>query len=151
MRRDTDIRGPGETYTEKNWESFGPKASEVSYEALMRGINSQPQNNPPLPMYDGKGFRYGYENFYARGRDRRFFVKPIRTEHGARPVLPNTAYIPPDSAYDKSRQLWSSLASTIDRRQKRPMLRQTPPPIGDTIMEDGRYTGDEDASVIGVF
>ena len=150
MRRDTDVQGPGETYRESKWKGFGPEASSISHEARMRGINSQAQNNPPLAMYDGEGFRRGFLSFFMRGRDRRFLVKPIRTEHGSRPVYPNTAYIPPESSYDQNRPLGSSLASAVDRRIKRPMLRQTPPPLGDTIMEDSNV-GDGSESIIGVF
>jgi hypothetical protein len=151
MRKDQHIRGPGETYEEKRWEDFGPKASEVSYEALMRGINSQPQNNPPLAMYDGKGFRYGYQDFLIRGRDRRFLAKQVRMHHGTRAVYPNTAYIPPDVAYDKRVPSWGSLASAIDKRIKRPMMRRSPTPLGDTIAEDGTSSPEDASSVIGVF
>lgn len=151
MRKDTDVKGPGETYREEHWKGFGPEAGSVSYTALIRGINSRPENNPPLAMYDGDGFRYGFWEFLFRGRDRKFLVKPLRTEHGARPVYPNTAAIPPESAYKQDVPLWANLASSISKRTKRPMMRISPPPLGDVYMEDGNETADDSLSIIGVF
>jgi hypothetical protein len=102
-------------------------------------------------MYGGEGYSRGHEEFLIRGRDRDFLVKPMRTEHGTRAIFPNTAHMPPDSAYDKRRPSWASVAKMIDTRIKTPMLRRTPESISDTIIEDGVYTPQDDQSIIGVF
>lgn len=150
-RRGAEMRGPGETYTREVWKDFGPEASAISQEVIYRGINSHPQNNPPLEMYDGDGFRYGFQDFATRGRDRRFLSRVIRSEHGARAVYPNTAHIPPPSADDRTAPLWRSLARNVLQVEKRPTIPRTPPALSDVLAEDGGPAAGQDESIIGVF
>lgn len=149
--RGAEMRGPGETYTRQVWKDFGPEASAISAEVIYRGINSHPENNPGLEMYDGDGFRYGFQDSATRGRDRKWLAREMRAEHGARAVYPNTTYIPPASADDRDVPLWRSLARNLPHLEKRPMIARTPPPIGDVVADDGGPSAGDADSVIGVF
>jgi hypothetical protein len=142
------IRGPGETYGFVSVPSFAPDNMQPTDENLRRGINSNPMNNPPLEMYDGKGFRYGTWEFAERGRLRALLSRVIRTDHGLRPLFPNTAYAPPARKDLRDVPLWASLARNVLQTEKRPMVRRTPPSIGEVLAEDGGPTIGDDASII---
>jgi len=136
------IRGPGETYDYAITEAFGPAGMEPTNEQLRRGINADPINNPtvdPLngaPLYDGKGFRYGIIETATRGRNRQFLAKNIRTDHGVRAVWPNTAYQASKARQLPGQPLFRSLSRNIMTTVKRPMLRTSPTPIGDVVVDD---------------
>ncbi len=146
-----DIRGPGETYGYQSVSSFRPENMQPTEEALRRGINSHPQNNPPLEMYGGEGFRIGTWEFAERGRLRDYLSRVLRSDHGIRPLRPNTVYAPPASADDRAVPLWASLARSILQTEKRPMVRRSPPPIGEVLAEDGGPSPADADSIVGAF
>lgn len=137
-----NVRGPGESYEYSVVDAFGPAGMTPTDENLRRGINADPINNPtvdPLngaPLYDGKGFRYGVIENAVRGRNRAFLGRVIRTDHGFRAVYPNTAYQASVTRQSRNQPIFSSLARNILTTTKRPMLRQSPTPIGDTLLDD---------------
>jgi hypothetical protein len=137
-----NVRGPGETYDYKITDGFGPSGMVPTDENLRRGINADPINNPtvdPLngaPLYDGKGFRYGIFEDATRGRNRKFLGRVIRLDHGVRAVYPNTAYQASVSRQVRDQPIFRSLSRNILMTTKRPMLRQAPTPIGDTLLDD---------------
>lgn len=137
-----NVRGPGESYERMVVDAWGPRGMTPTDENLRRGINADPLNNPtvdPLngaPLYDGKGFRYGVFEDAVRGRNRKFLGRVIRTDHGVRAVYPNTAFQASVTRQHRSTPLFASLARNILTTTKRPMLRQAPTPIGDTILDD---------------
>lgn len=143
------IVGPEETYGKTVVSSFGPDNMQPTYEQLSRGVNSNPINNPPLVMYDGKGFRYGTWEFSERGRLRRFLSRVVREDHGTHPLRPNTVYVPPGPHYLRDVPLWKSFARMIEKVEKRPMIRRTPPGIGEVIVDDGGPGAGPDDSIIG--
>jgi hypothetical protein len=145
------IRGPNETYRQQSVTSFRPENMQPTDENLRRGVNSHPMNNPPLEMYDGEGFRIGTWDFAERGRLRQYLSRVLRSDHGIRPVSPNTTYVPPERADVREVPLWSSLARSILQTEKRPMLRRAPPSIGETLIEDGGPSPDDAASIVGAF
>ncbi len=142
------IKGPGERYEARQWEDFGPENMQVTEEALRQGTNSAPQNNPPLEMYFGKGFRYGTREFYERGRNRKYLSRVIRTDHGVHPLRPNTAHVPPPSHYERAVPLWKSFARMVDKVEKKTMIRRTPPAIGEVVVDDGGPSPEDAFSVI---
>lgn len=137
-----NVRGPHETYEYTVMDGFGPRGMTPTDENLRRGINADPINNPtvdPLngaPLYDGKGFRYGVIENAVRGRNRSFLGRQLRSDHGVRAIFPNTAYQPSVSRQLRDQPIFRSLARNIITTTKRPMLRQAPTPIGDTLLDD---------------
>lgn len=154
-----NVRGPGESYEYTVTEAFGPRGMEPTDENLRRGINADPINNPtvdPLngaPLYDGKGFRYGVIEFAVRGRNRRHLAKNVRTDHGVRAVYPNTAHQASVTRQFPATPLFASLARNILTTTKKPMLREAPTPIGDTILDDtpNPPAGMDDSVMEGLF
>lgn len=136
-----NVRGPGETYDYSVVKAFGPNGMTPTNENLRRGINSDPINNPtvdPLngaPLYDGDGFRYGVIENATRGRNRKFFAKQVRDDHGIRAVFPNTSYQAHQSRSLRDQPIYRSFARNILTTTKRPMVRTAPPPIDDTITD----------------
>ena len=102
-----------------------------------RGLNGSAVNNPPLEMYGGQGFRRGWvEQSWV---DRKMY-DPTRT-HDERMVLANTA------AYERNAPAvqdagpynspFDSLARIITDVRQRPTMRRQPPPIVESITDDG--------------
>ncbi len=105
--------------------SYGP-----SDEALKRGLNSLPENNP-------EGFRRGWvEQQFV---DRKMY-DPERV-HDRRLVQPNVATVgtnqpvPADAGPYNSP--FASLARILTSVNQRPMVRREPPPISESVVTDG--------------
>lgn len=140
-----------EIYSRPIWDGYGSSASDVTEEALRRGINAEPQNNPPLEMYDGEGWRRGNYQFDDGARNRKMGVRIIQS-HDARWFMENLAYAPTDQPAphpaNPTTSPFSSLGRAIKRVQQQPMLRRMPESPSETVMTDG--TEEENTvSVIG--
>lgn len=120
------LQSHDERYLHSRFEGLGE--SPVPTEALRRGLNGDPINNPD-------GFRRGYvdQNFV----DRKMY-DPVRV-HDRRLNLPNTA----DIVHDQPGQPvpWGNpfpgLARAITTVNQRPMIRREPPPISESVTTDG--------------
>lgn len=114
--------------------------SHIDEVALRRGLNADPQNNPPQSSYLGEGFRRGN---YFQWVTRRKFSPPWR-RHSFRVVLPQTAYVggdaPPPDHGNQYTSPFSSMARNIRNINARPQLRRTPSPVDETVMTDGTET-----------
>jgi hypothetical protein len=144
-----------EAYGEEVHEGYGADASFVSEEALRRGINAEPQNNPGLEMYDGEGWRRGVYRWPDGARNRKMQSRVIRTTHDMKAITPNTAYAPPNVAAVKNaspnNSPFSSLSRVIQRVQSQPMLRRTPPASTELVYDDGTSSADEESIIGGGF
>lgn len=106
----------------------GLEGTSVAPVALVRGLNSDPANNP-------EGFRRGWvEQTFT---DRRMY-DPERT-HDRRLLTPNTAYVETDQAAipGTSGSPFSTLARSITNVNQRPMLRREPVSMSQSIETDG--------------
>lgn len=120
------LQSHDERYLSTRFE--GIQSSPVPTEALRRGLNADPINNPD-------GFRFGWVEQHTV--DRKMY-DPERI-HDRRLNLPNTA----DLVSDQPGQpvSWgnpfSAMARAITNVNQRPMIRREPRPIDDSIIDDG--------------
>lgn len=120
------LQAHDERYLSSRFEGIGE--SPVATEALRRGLNGDPLNNP-------EGFRRGYvdQNFV----DRKLY-DPVRI-HDRRLNLPNTA----DVVTDQPGQPvpwgnpFNGLARAITNVNQKPMIRRQPQPIDVSEVSDG--------------
>ena len=118
-----------ERYDGARIEGFGPEASEVTETALRRGKNADEQNNPPLSMYQGRGFRYGWtEQSWV---DRKLVGQGLNPRvYDARVLTPNLAWTdtnaPPPEEGNPYTSPFPSLARGIQILAQRAQLRRTP-------------------------
>lgn len=106
----------------------GLAGTSVAPVALVRGLNSDPENNP-------EGFRRGWvEQTFT---DRRMY-DPERT-HDRRLLTPNVAYTESNQAAvpGTSGSPFDTLARSIKNVNQRPMLRREPVSISQSIEDDG--------------
>lgn len=120
-------------YMESTWEGNGSPAPPP--EAVQRGINSLPQNNPHIDGYNG-GFRRGL-------RTRRFVDRKNRIDpraYTAQQLLAREIKVP----YNQPAQngTWgrtspfASLARNLSTVGQSPALFRSPPSLTDTIIAD---------------
>ncbi len=115
-----------ERYLSSRFEGLGE--SPIPTEALRRGLNGDPLNNP-------EGFRRGWvEQFLV---DRKLY-DPQRV-HDRRMVRPNTADVVTDQPSQPATfgNPFSGLARAMTSISQRPMVRREPPPIDESILTDG--------------
>lgn len=106
----------------------GVSGTSVAPVALVRGLNSDPANNP-------EGFRRGWvEQSFV---DRKFY-EGERT-HDRRLLTPNTAYVETDQApvAGTSGSPFSTLAKSLKTISQKPQMRREPPAMSDSVMVDG--------------
>lgn len=137
------------------FESFGPVGDLIPTIAGGggRGLNGLTVNNPPDDSYQGRGYRYGWvEQTWV---DRKMY-DPTRV-HDERLNLPNVADFetnnPPPVGAGPYNSPWDSMARPITNIAQRPLMRRQPPPVDQSIMEDGNATAYDpyysDAWVVG--
>lgn len=136
-----------ERYLSQRIEGFGPIELPTLAGGGQRGLNSYPVNNPALESYGGKGFRFGFTEQFTV--DRKMY-DPERV-HDERLIIPNTATsiddqpVPGDPGpYNVP---FSSLSRIIANVNQKPLMRRQPPPIDQSIMQDGTeglYDADTD-------
>jgi hypothetical protein len=124
-----------ERYDSARFQGLGNEGIEPSEAALRRGLNAEPQNNPPVSGYLGYGFRRGFQDSYAV---RRRFNPPPRY-HEPRIVTPDTATTitenaPPVGGDGVVAQPFGSLQRFLSRLYARPQLRREPPPWDQDVM-----------------
>ncbi len=106
----------------------GLDGTPVAPVALVRGLNSDPANNP-------EGFRRGWvEQTFTERR----MYDPERT-HDRRLLTPNTAYAETNQAAipGTSGSPYDTLARAIKNVNQRPMIRREPPAMSQSIETDG--------------
>lgn len=135
-----------ERYLSTRFEGVGQIELPTIVGGQQRGLNGSAVNNPPLEMYGGRGYRYGWvEQSWV---DRKMY-DPTRT-HDERMVLPNVATVganqPVPSAAGPYNSPFDSLARIIRNVQQKPTLRRQPPPINESITDDGSFPGYADES-----
>lgn len=116
-----------ETYWGNRFE--GLDSTPINPVALVRGLNSQPENNPD-------GFRRGWDSY--SGVDRKMY-DPERI-HDERVNLVNTAHGPTDQPVPENATPYNSPFDSLARimdRSPRPMMRREPPPFDESITTDG--------------
>lgn len=115
-----------ERYLSTRFEGLGE--SPVPTEALRRGLNGDPLNNPD-------GFRRGWVEQTLV--DRKMY-DPTRV-HDRRLLQPNTATVDADQPSQPVPfgNPFASLARMITNVNQRPMIRREPPPIDQSIVTDG--------------
>jgi hypothetical protein len=110
----------------------GLDGTAVAPVALLRGLNSDPANNPD-------GFRRGWvdQTFV----DRRMY-DPERT-HDRRFLTPNVAFMESNQAPvpTTSGTPFDSLARSLRTISQRPQIRREPPSMSDSLMYDGSDEG----------
>lgn len=117
-----------------------------------RGLNGLSVNNPGLPMYDGRGYRYGWTEW---NRVDRKMYDPTRV-HDERLNLPNVADLeannPVPAGAGAYNSPFASMARAITDIQQKPLMRRQPPPVEQSIMTDGEPSYDpyySDSWVVG--
>lgn len=128
-------------------EGFGPIELPALAGGGQRGLNSYPVNNPGLEMYGGRGYRFGWGEWQTV--DRKMY-DPERI-HDERLITANTVTAIDDQPVPHQpgpyNTPFSSLARIIANVTQKPMMRRQPPPIDQSVMDDGSgdvYDADSD-------
>lgn len=121
-------------YMESTWTGSGSAAPPV--EAIQRGINSLPQNNPPVEGYDGPGWRRGRQRW--RFVDRKNNINP--RVYTPQQLLAREIKIPQnqpaqDGTWGRTSP-FASMARPMNTIALRPALFRNPPGLTDTIIAD---------------
>lgn len=109
-----------------------------------RGLNSLDENNPPLEMYGGQGYRRGHVNWWRVDRS---FAARIIQRHDMKALFDNTAYGPTDQpgiGTPDSSGL-PLFARAIKNINQTPQLRRTPEVPSSYVTDDG--TGETYADI----
>lgn len=144
-----------ERYISTRFEGVGPVGDLIPTLAGggQRGLNGLSVNNPPMDSYDGRGYRWGWiEQFMV---DRKMYDG--QRVHDERFNTPNVAEyemngtVPEDAgAYNSP---FDTMARIITNVNQRPLLRRTPPPIDQSLIDDAEYAEDSpyysDSWVVG--
>lgn len=122
-------------YLESTWTGNG--ATTVAPEAIQRGINSHPQNNPDVPGYDPGGFRRGQRT--VRFVDRKHNITP--RVYTAQQLLAREIRVPVEQpAQDGTGILrtspFRSMARPLDTIAVRPGMFRQPPSLTETVLAD---------------
>lgn len=121
-------------YAEDCWT--GNPAYAPPPEAIQRGINGLPQNNPEVEGYDPGGFRRGFR--YFRFVDRKHNINP--RVYQAQQLLAREIRVPHDQpAQDSSFPKGSpfrAFSRVQDTIAQAPELWRSPPRLTDTILAD---------------
>lgn len=121
-------------YLEESWKGNGSAAPPP--EAIQRGINSLPQNNPEIDGYDPGGFRRGMR--FKRFVDRKNNVSP--RVYTAQQLLARDIRVPgnvpaQDGAWGRTSP-FASMARNMATVATRPALFRPPPSLTDTVIAD---------------
>lgn len=134
-RREPPYQFATDRYDSTATEGFGPVG--VAPVALVRGLTSDPANNPPLDSYGGQPYRFGW---YRRFWIEHDFSPPDRT-HTYRMVTPPTAAVagnaPPPADPGPYNAPFASLARAIRNLSAKPMTRRVPEPPDADVIDDG--------------
>jgi len=121
-------------YLESTWTGNGSPAPPP--EAIQRGINSLPQNNPEIEGYDAGGFRRGLRGW--RFVDRKNRIDP--RVYTPQQLLAREIRVP--GAQPAQNGTWgrtspfASMARPMDSVAQRPAVFRSPPGLTDTIVAD---------------
>jgi hypothetical protein len=147
------LRFPDARGVLEEFEGFGP--TPINPMTNIRGLNSNPANNPPDDSYGPMGYRPGWVRNWWGDADRKLYYGR-REGHDARWLIPDTAYADPGQGAPDSgtpyTSTFDSLARAIRNVWQKPMMRREPPPIDDSVMSDGAedtYAADVDVWVVG--
>jgi hypothetical protein len=120
------------------FEGFGP--TPINPITNVRGLNSNPANNPPDDSYGPMGYRPGWHRDWWGDAGRKLYYGRRET-HDQRWLLPDTATVDPGQLAPRDGKPYTStfdsLARAITNIWQRPMMRREPPPIEDTVITDG--------------
>jgi len=121
-------------YLQQDWTGNGSPAPTP--EAIQRGINSLPQNNPDVEGYDPGGYRRGLRSW--RFIDRKNRIDP--RVYTAQQLLAREIRIPaPQPAQNGTwgrTSPFASMARSMDTVAVRPGLFRSPPGLTDTVLAD---------------
>lgn len=121
-------------YLEESWQGNGSPAPPP--EAVQRGINSLPQNNPEVPGYDPGGFRRGMR--FRRFVDRKNNIAP--RNYTAQQLLAREIKVPANQPAQNGSwgrtSPFASMARNLSTVAQRPALFRSPPSLTDTVIAD---------------
>lgn len=126
-----------ESYRTDAFDGLTGTVSEVSGEALRRGLNAEAQNNPGDASYGGEGFRRGH---YRQWNLWRRMSPPWRI-HDQRVVAPYVVTpigdAPPPLEAGPQNSPFSSLARVRRTVNARPQMRRIPENFDEAVITDG--------------
>lgn len=126
-----------ESYETDVFDGLGGDVSRIDDTTLRRGLNAEPQNNPPDESYGGLGFRPGR---YAHWNLWRKMAPPWRIHDqrvGAFAVVTAIGDAPTPAPAGPYNSPFSSLARVRRTVNARPQMRRIPEQFDEAIMTDG--------------